>query len=580
MMQSALLCANPPAPPPLPERGYRFANPAPFRWIAPDFNDHFIRAFRDTPLDFILESADARPLPDLITLLLSLDEQGDLWKEIPFQRDSERRCHLHLTLPRCGLFYCRVKYSTDSGRTWFVEPRPHHSLFIDPPALKSLKLYTLLPRISGTFTDWTRRLAAIQEMGFNALHLLPITRMGHSLSPYSARDLFEPDPLFRDPDQPGDATAQWTAFVDAAARLGLRLCIDLVLNHIARDSRIAELRPDWILTDPAEPDGFKRAGCWHQNSWIRWEDLVLLNYDHPDPAVREELEAYMTQYALYWSQFAAQTGGLVRFDNYHSRPVRFLPRLTRRLRRQYPELLMLAEYFAEASALEQSVTDGGINLLLGTTWEYPFVPDLRRYLADLHSRSPRLRYMTPITTHDTGTPARLFGSADSTRPRYAVNALLGTGQTGMVQGVEWGQVEKIHFIGPPEPLAESPAADYRPFLRRIHQILDEHPAFHQLGNLIFVDDGHPAILAALRPSPAGIEGGFLVAANFDTTRAQSVRLKLPEAAHSAPLVITDLLHPALQQVDATHPFEIRLDPCGVNVYHLHYEDSSHAPSAV
>jgi hypothetical protein len=579
-MQSAKSHLNPVRPPSLPPGGYRFANPAPFRWVAPLFNDHFLRTIRDAPLDFILESIDERPLPETITLLLSLDERGDLWKDIPFQRDSDRRCHLHLPLPRCGLFYCRVKYSPDAGRTWFVEPRPHHILFVDPPALKSLKLYTLLPRVSGTYSDWSHRLEAIREMGFNAVHLLPITRMGRSLSPYSARDLFEPDPLFCDPAQPGSASEQWAAFVETAARLGIRLCIDLVLNHIARDSRVAELRPDWILTDPTEPDGFKRAGCWHQNSWIRWEDLVLLNYDHPDPAVREELENYMTQYALYWSHFAAQTGGLIRFDNYHSRPERFLVQLTRSLRQHYPDLLMFAEYFADAEALEQSVTNGGINLLLATTWEYPFVPDLRRYLSTLHSRSPRLRYLTPITTHDTGTPAHLFGSADSTRPRYAVNALLGTGQTGLVQGVEWGQVEKIHFIGPPHPLSENPSADYRAFIRRIHQILDEHPAFHQLGNLVFVDDGHPAVLAALRQSPQGIEGGFLIVANFDITRAHTVRLKLPDDPRPAPLVVTDLLHPALRRIDISEPFEIRLEPCGAGVYHLHYEDPSHALSTI
>jgi hypothetical protein len=150
----------------------------------------------------------------------------------------------------------------------------------------------------------------------------------------------------------------------------------------------------------------------------------------------------------------------------------------------------------------------------------------------------------------------------------------------MVQGVEWGQVEKIHFIGAPEPLVEKPSADYRAFIRRIHQILDEHPAFHQLGNVVFVDDGHPAVLAALRQSPKGIEGGFLIVANFDTTRAHTVSVKLPAPLRPTPLVVTDLLHPALRKIDTSEPFEIRLDPCGAGVYHLHYEDSSHALSAV
>jgi len=53
----------------------------------------------------------------------------------------------------------------------------------------------------------------------------------------------------------------------------------------------------------------------------------------------------------------------------------------------------------------------------------------------------------PVTSHDSGTPAQEFGSVYSTIPRYVAAALLGTGATGVIQGVEFGNQEKINFMG-------------------------------------------------------------------------------------------------------------------------------------
>jgi len=69
----------------------------------------------------------------------------------------------------------------------------------------------------------------------------------------------------------------------------------------------------------------------------------------------------------------------------------------------------------------------GINLVLANTWEHPFGPQLRHYLEYLHQVSGKLRHLTPITTHDTGTPPTV-GSELSVVCRYAIVALFTTGR--------------------------------------------------------------------------------------------------------------------------------------------------------
>ena len=70
---------------------------------------------------------------------------------------------------------------------------PDAWVLIDPPQVDGLRIYTLIPTVSGTVADWKVDVKRIREMGFNAVHLMPVTTMGVSQSPYAASDLFDID---------------------------------------------------------------------------------------------------------------------------------------------------------------------------------------------------------------------------------------------------------------------------------------------------------------------------------------------------------------------------------------------------
>ena len=128
-------------------------------------------------------------------------------------------------------------------------------------------MYSWIPLASGSIKNWGTKVREVKKMGFDSIHLLPITRMGHSQSPYSAADLYEVDPLYAEKED------ELEKFVRLAKSLKIRLCFDLVLNHISPDSLMAALI-GFNLTRQSVDLGSKRAGCWHMGSWIRWGDLV------------------------------------------------------------------------------------------------------------------------------------------------------------------------------------------------------------------------------------------------------------------------------------------------------------------
>ncbi len=487
---------------------------------------------------------------------------------VPFERLDDRTFRCCLTPERPGFFWFRARASADGGATWIWDAAPVAWVMVDPPQIDGLRLYTLIPTVSGSIADWTADLGRIRDMGFNAVHLLPVTRLDDSQSPYAAKDLFDIDHAYLMDGAKGDGLGQLEAFIGRAKELGLALCFDLVLNHVGVHSTMARRAPAWIAPDQHSPDGNKRARYWADGGWRTWDDLVLINYEHPSDVIRAEVWEYMTRYALFWAQYADATGGLVRFDNLHSSHPEFIKSVVRRLLVEYPSLGTLAEYFTDDVTLLNNVAEWELNLVLATPWGCRFVPELRGYLRYVHRLSDRVRYFMPVTSHDSGSPAQEFGVAESTVPRYVACALLGTGSTGLPQGVEWGMPAKIDFIGvrPREAVPGEPR--FAPLIRSVNGLLAAHTAFRRGGNCEFVDAGHEAVIAAFRRDPERPAGGFLVACNFDIHRPQRVTCDLAGVmGHSGRIEGRELLAEQVASFEGPS-VSLELPPCSAAVWEL------------
>jgi len=236
--------------------------------------------------------------------------------------------------------------------------------------------------------------------------------------------------------------------------------------------------------------------------------------------------------------------------------------LLRELRKRYPELLVLGELFGDETMIKRRANSMGINLLLGTPWEHKFVPDLRRYLQYVHRMHDRLRFHTPVSSHDSGSVVEEFGSPLATGPRLVTSVLFGSGSTGMVQGVEYGEPKRLPFIGPPEPYVIGGREDFAPLIRHLNELHRSEPILRQAGNIVFVDRNHEAILAACRIDPGSGEPVFFACANFDTSSRQTLVLPAPR---EGTLTLKSVLDEQSLRWDGTG-LRIVLDPGGIGVY--------------
>jgi len=524
----------------------------------------FFRIYIDEPLYLEVNFREEYPNPKVM-LYTDIHSDGKEWSEIEFEKVTPNNFRISVNPKKCGIFQFKIKHSPDNGKCWFWDRVHFSKVIVDPAVAKNIRLYTLLPTASGTISNWKKFLPHIKNLGFNMIHLLPITTMDESESPYAASDLFNIDPSFIDPSDKRSGLDQFEDFVELAKENGISLCVDLVLNHIGINSNIAKMKPEWLIPDKNEPDSLMRAGCWHMNKWIKWEDLVKINYDHPEETVRKELSGYMKQYAIFWANYAAYTGGMVRFDNLHSSHPGFIYDLIKTLRKKYPDLIIQAEFFSDSNTLLKTASECELNLLLANPWEHPFAEDLRDYLLYLHEIGTKLLFLNPLTTHDTGAPAELYGLSDAAIPRYFALALMGTGQTGIVQGTEHGVLKKIEFIGRNRTTVYPEMNKYSDMIRKINGLHNRFPLFHQGGNISFVDDKHGAVLACIREDKKG-DQKILLAANMDTTGEHSVTLDLtPLAAVIEKVKLTDAFSGKTIMLDSD-TMDLFIEPCGVRAY--------------
>ena len=196
----------------------------------------------------------------------------------------------------------------------------------------------------GTLKAAAERLDFLREMGIDAIWLMPIypigkeQRKGSLGSYYSIRDYCRINPEM-------GTMKDFDAFVRKAHKLGMKVVLDWVANHTARDAKWVEGKPaDWY---EREADGSPKV------PWD-WSDTAKLNYEHHE-VWRGQIEAMR-----YWVEKHGVDG--FRCDMAMLVPIEFWQEVARELRALKPDLFLLAE--AEETNLFH---EGAFNACYG--WE-------------------------------------------------------------------------------------------------------------------------------------------------------------------------------------------------------------------
>lgn len=253
----------------------------------------------------------------------------------------------------------------------------------------------------GTFNAAIERLPFLRSIGVDAIWLMPIYpigvegRKGSLGSYYSIRDYKGVNSEFGTEDD-------LRAFISAAHAMGIKVLLDWVANHTARDARwITERAADWYERDE---QGVAKV------PWD-WTDTAKLNYANHD-VWRGQIDAMR-----YWVEEFGVDG--FRCDMAMLVPIEFWQEVSEELHRIKDDIFMLAE------AEEDNLFDRAFNMSYQWNVHHIMVDiakgarrvwDLRNAIHSERARYPREAMRMSFTSnHDenswSGSEQSRFGAA-------------------------------------------------------------------------------------------------------------------------------------------------------------------------
>jgi glycosidase len=199
-----------------------------------------------------------------------------------------------------------------------------HSL---PEWIQSAVIYELNPRAfsaTGDFKGIEQRLDYLKDLGVTVVWLMPIHPVGQVKkkgtlgSAYAVKDYYAIDPAY-------GTKEDFKRLVSEAHQRGLKVIIDIVINHTAWDSVLMK-HPEFYMKDakgniiPPNPD---------------WTDVAGLDYHNP------QLRSYMIEMLKYWLKEFDLDG--FRCDVASGPPTDFWESARAELNKVKPDIIMLAE---------------------------------------------------------------------------------------------------------------------------------------------------------------------------------------------------------------------------------------------
>jgi starch synthase (maltosyl-transferring) len=333
-------------------------------------------------------------------------------------------------------------------------------------------IYNLFPLLAGEIGTWKPHLERAAGMGFNWIFLNPVSLPGLSGSLYSVKDYYRLNPLLTDSASARNPDATLDRMLDEAHGLGLKVMLDLVINHTAIDSPLIKKHPDWFCRD--KKGKIKNPGVWEGDKLVKvWGDLAEV--DNENSPHREELWNYWWDLTEHYLNLGFDG---FRCDAAYKVPHELWELLIGRARENFTG----REFFAESLGC----TVDKVVELAGSGFDYVFNSSkywdfLEPWCLDQYEQSRKLAPSVSFPeSHDT---LRLFeelkGNTAAVRQRYLFEALFSTGLMIPI-GFEYGFRKRLHVVDTRPADWEEPNVDLTGFIARVN-------AF-KLGNEIFRDE--------------------------------------------------------------------------------------------
>jgi len=375
------------------------------------------------------------------------------------------------------------------------------------------RIYNLFPLLAGALPQWTSHLERAQRLGFDWLFVNSFHYAGYSGSLYSIKDYYAIDPRLID-EAAGPPLTQFTQMIQEADRLGLKLMMDLVINHTAFDSPLVKEHPAWYKRGvdgkplhPSAKDGDKK---------VTWGDLVEI--DNAGSSDREQLWRYWLQLTEHYAALGIRG---FRCDAAYKVPGELWRFLIPRIKQSYPGTLFVAESLGCPFEDTVRLARAGFDFIFNSSkwWDFAAPWCLEQY----RQTSPLVPSISFAESHDTERlAAELRGDEGAVKLRYAFSALFSSGVM-MPIGFEYGFRKRLDVVDTQPRDWETPQWDMSDFITAVNRLKSTWRVFNEEGPIERVESGNSKVVALVKSSRDSKEKALLLF-NTDGQRGQSCQL--------------------------------------------------------
>ncbi|MGE5538857.1 MAG: alpha-amylase family glycosyl hydrolase, partial [Gemmatimonas sp.] len=365
------------------------------------------------------------------------------------------------------------------------------------PANGGPRIYNLFPPLFGPVDAWRAQLPRIAEMGFDWLYLNPIHYPGFSGSLYAIKDPYRLNDMFAEPGR--DATAAVKGFVDEAGARGMRVMLDLVVNHTSKDALLVHEHPEWYRREGGELYSPRVVDPADTSRLTVWGDLAELDYENHES--REGLIGYWSEYVRHYTRLGVHG---FRCDAAYKVPGEVWARLIAAAREVARDVVFFAETLGAAPHQMENLRDAGFDFFFNSSKWWDFQSD---WLLDQYDR---YRIIAPSISfpesHDTERLAAEVGTDDPLRIaqhakfRYLFAACFSAGVM-IPAGYEYGFRRKLDVVGTRPHHWEEPHVDITDFIAATNAMKVATPVLNEEGPLRRPRAPHPPHVARGRATP-------------------------------------------------------------------------------
>jgi starch synthase (maltosyl-transferring) len=333
---------------------------------------------------------------------------------------------------------------------------------------KPMVLYNLFPLLAGHFDAWQPHFERAADLGCDWVFVNPIQQPGASSSLYSIADYFQLNSALVDADSATSPEDQLRQALSAAREKGLKVMVDLVINHCAADSHLITEHPTWFARNPDA--SLVHPSCQENGETVVWQDLV--RFDHQQTTDPEGLFHYCQEIVNYLVGLGFSG---FRCDAAYQIPTSVWQRLIEDTKSKDPDIVFAAETLGCTPDQTRETAVAGFDYIFNSSKWWDFESD---WLLEQYQQTRTVASSISFPeSHDT---ARLMEEADGNvnvlKQRYLFAALFSTSVMFPV-GYEFGFRRPLHVVDSRPEHWEQTTVDLQDYIKRVNNLKTNQPLF-------------------------------------------------------------------------------------------------------